>query len=465
MESLVSETFNMAILDSGCTRTVCGEIWLQHYIHSLSPEEYKQITSNNGHNMFKFGNGKMIKSIKIVKIPVIIAGISATITTDVVKYDIPLLLSKEAMKKANTQIDFKNDKVLIFGKKVDIKFTSTGHYCIQLNNKFNDEKYFKSNVLFSCNDLSKLNSNEKYRIALKLHRQFSHPPSNRLLALLKDCNIDDNEIKNHIISLDNKCEICTKYKKAKPRPIVSFPLAKTFNETLAMDLKEWSNSKKIWLLHIIDHATRYSVSCPIRSKKKEVIVSKIFQHWIGSFGHPRKILVDNGGEFDNKDFIDFSESLNIRICTTAAESPWSNGIVERHNAILGLTVSKTMEDTNCNLELAVAWAVSAKNSLKNVNGFSPNQLVFGKNPNFPNVCDDRLPALQNKSTCEIVADNLNALHAARQNFIKSESSKKIRDALRHKTRTFSDVVYNNGDIVYYKRKGYNVWKGPATVTG
>ena len=72
-----------------------------------------------------------------------------------------------------------------------------------------------------------------------------------------------------------------------------------------------------------------------------------------------------------------------------------NGLVERHNAILGLTVAKTIEETKCDLEMAVAWAVSAKNSLKNVNGFSPNQLVFGKNPNFPNVSSDNLPALEN----------------------------------------------------------------------
>ena len=76
-----------------------------------------------------------------------------------------------------------------------------------------------------------------------------------------------------------------------------------------------------------------------------------------------------------------------------------------------------------------------------------------KKTNFPNVSDDLLPALQNKSTCEVVADNLNALHSARQNFIKSESSKKIKDALRHKTRTFSDVVYNNGDIFIISEKG------------
>ena len=38
-ESLVSETFNMALLESGCTKTVCRETWLQHYLHSLSFDE------------------------------------------------------------------------------------------------------------------------------------------------------------------------------------------------------------------------------------------------------------------------------------------------------------------------------------------------------------------------------------------------------------------------------------------
>ena len=45
------------------------------------------------------------KKHKLVKIPATSAGISATITTDVLKYDIPLLLNKEAMKKAYNHID------------------------------------------------------------------------------------------------------------------------------------------------------------------------------------------------------------------------------------------------------------------------------------------------------------------------------------------------------------------------
>ena len=36
MESLASKTSNMALLDAVCTKTGCGEMWLQHYLQSLS---------------------------------------------------------------------------------------------------------------------------------------------------------------------------------------------------------------------------------------------------------------------------------------------------------------------------------------------------------------------------------------------------------------------------------------------
>ena len=48
------------------------------------------------------------------------------------KTEIPWLLSKNCMKTANMKIDFANDKVNIFGKKVDLQFTSSGHYAIPL---------------------------------------------------------------------------------------------------------------------------------------------------------------------------------------------------------------------------------------------------------------------------------------------------------------------------------------------
>ena len=254
-----------------------------------------------------------------------------------------------------------------------------------------------------------------------------------------------------------------KFKKRKPLPKVGMPMGRKFNETVAMDLKEYSPN--VWFLHLVDHGTRFSNSCIIKTKKKEEIVKRIFEIWIRIFGSPKKILVDNGGEFANQEFITFCENFNIRICTTAGESPWSNGIVERHNAILGITVKKIMADTKCDLDIAVAWAISAKNSLKNVHGYSSNQLVFGFNPNFPNVLNSNLPALEAKTSSEIVAMNLNAMHSAREKYIESESSDKLRNAIRSQVRTHNDEKYDTGDIVYYKRKNDKTWKGPASVIG
>ena len=97
--------------------------------------------------------------------------------------------------------------------------------------------------------------------------------------------------------------------------------------------------------------------------RKELIVKKNFQYWVGIFDHPNKTLIDNSEEFDNTEFQTLCNNFIIRICTTAAESPWSNSLIERYNAVLGLRVTKTMEDIKCDLQLAVSWAVSAKNFL------------------------------------------------------------------------------------------------------
>ena len=44
------------------------------------------------------------------------------VVTDVVKSEIPLLLSKESMKKAGTKIDFVNVFVIIFGLEISLSF-------------------------------------------------------------------------------------------------------------------------------------------------------------------------------------------------------------------------------------------------------------------------------------------------------------------------------------------------------
>ena len=53
--------------------------------------------------------------------------------------------------------------------------------------------------------------------------------------------MNDEELKSQIKDVDEKCKTCIKYKRTKPRPVVGFPFAETFHETMDIDLKEWSH--------------------------------------------------------------------------------------------------------------------------------------------------------------------------------------------------------------------------------
>ena len=128
-------------------------------------------------------------------------------------------------------------------------------------------------------------------------------------------------------------------------------------------------------------------------------------------------------------------------------------------------MEKVLSDVGCSLEVALAWCLSAKNALLNAYGYSPNQLVFRYNPNFPSVIENKLPALEGVTSSKLIASHLNALHSARKRFIETEADEKLRRALRHKTRTSTSTTYQTGDQVYYKKKDSSYWKGPGTVIG
>jgi transposase InsO family protein len=306
------------------------------------------------------------------------------------------------------------------------------------------------------------NKKQKNEIAWKLHKQFSHPSGKKMVNLAKSANIKDKEFLKMLEDLPDSCEICQRYKKASPRPVVGLSLATKFNETVAMDIKEILGHK---VLHMIDHGTRYSVAARISNKESKTIIETIFRYWISYFGSPKNLLTDNGREFNNESFRDMAQNMNIIVHTTAAESPWSNGLNERHNAILGEMVKKTKEDAGCSMDQAIGWAVCAKNALANVNGYSPNQLVFGWNINIPTCLNSQAPALEGVSTSEIVAKNLNAIHTARKSFIENESAEKLRRAFRHQIRPDIGYNYHNGDMVLYKRMENDRWIGPGTVIG
>jgi hypothetical protein len=466
LKELVSDTFDAAVLDSAATKTAAGTIWIEDYISKLTDEEKQNLKRRPTSSVYKFGDGAKVSASYAITIPATIGKRNVTIDIDILDKDIPCLLSRDSMKQVNTQLDFKNDEAIMLDQKIPLFTSRSGHYCIPLTEK---KKLITNHSLDQNKNPTNINlviTNKDLsvsQIAKKLHSQFSHPSANKLVSLAKSASLpNEKELCQEIRKISNDCGVCKEYRKAPRRPIVGLPLAHHFNECVQLDLKFFD--KKI-LLHMIDHATRLSSCAILKSKTAEEVLNGIMRFWISLYGSPQKLLSDNGGEFSNYIIREMAEKFNITIKTTAAESPWSNGVTERHNATIAEMITKTMAETGCSFPIAVAWGINAKNSLQNVNGYSPYQLVYGRNPNFPDINNSKPPALSEETENKLLNDNLKAMHTAREAFIKSEASEKIKRALNHNVRSSNDVKYYTGDHVYYKRKDSKCWHGPGVVLG
>ena len=451
--ALMGESIGSIVLDSGCSRTVCGEDWLNCFVETLTEDEKKTIKRSNSKSVFRFGDGRKMESQQCVVFPCILGGKAIKIKTDVVKCNIPLLLSKASMKNADMIMNMKTDTVSVFGKTIKLNTTSLGHYVLPI---------YRCPSPKLINDVLMASSSSDHKqIASKLHRQFAHPSAERLSKLLRDAGRKEPQLHEAVEEISAKCDICKRYKRVRPRPVVSMPIATTFNGTLAMDLKTL-HGKLLFVM--VDLCTRYCVARVIPNKTANTVAETIFNSWICYFGAPRQIFSDNGGEFNNDLMRILGDFYNIRMTCTAAESPWSNGACERLNAILSISTQRVLDDLGCSMEVALAWSVAARNTLHNFSGFSPAQLVLGFNPAYPNLVDADPPALENVDNSSVIAHNLNAMHSARREFMKCEYDERIRRALLHQVREDDAKEVSMGDSVYFNRQD-NKWHGPGKVIG
>ena len=181
----VAEALKLAVVDRACTKTVAGEEWYKGYVKDL-PIKYKnKLQTSTSNTAFKFENGHKVYSFKKVRISANMGGTECSIDVEIVKEKIPLLLSKHSLKNAQAVIDIANDKVSVFDKNVDLYFSTSGHYCLNISPKESKNRY--EEILVLENDLS---AAEK----IKIHKQFGHATITNMKKLLKNANLLSDEI-------------------------------------------------------------------------------------------------------------------------------------------------------------------------------------------------------------------------------------------------------------------------------
>ena len=130
-----------------------------------------KVTITQSHVPFRFGDGRKVHSFISARIPIMIANRSCQVES--VKENIPLLFSKDSLKKAGTILDMINDKSIMFGKDVPLHFSTNGHHAIDIfpKGENTESRDFCEQILVFEKDVPE---KTKQKQMIKIHKQFGH---------------------------------------------------------------------------------------------------------------------------------------------------------------------------------------------------------------------------------------------------------------------------------------------------
>ena len=208
------------------------------------------------------------------------------------------------------------------------------------------------------------------------------------------------------------------------------------------------------ILVITDHFTKYAVAVPTADQKAKTVAKALWNQFFVHYGLPERLHSDQGRDFESAVIQDLCLLLGIKKTRTTPYHPRGNP-VERFNRTL-LEMLGTLEEEN-----KVKWRdyvqplVHAYNCTKNdTTGFSPYQLMFGRQPSLPiDVAFGLNPAGQSRVThtdyVKRLKENLKESYK-----IAIQNSEKI--ALKNKERydmKVRETVLEEGDRVLVKNVG------------
>ena len=135
LHKLCSESSGRGIIDLGCTDTMCGEFWLDHYLRKLGPDG-SDVRRSDTNAWFVFGDGGTKSALYRVDLPVQIGGRVQFLRTHVVSGKTPLLIGRRSMARMRMRIDAAKNTVIVnlgagdFTIRCDV--SSSGHLVLSL---------------------------------------------------------------------------------------------------------------------------------------------------------------------------------------------------------------------------------------------------------------------------------------------------------------------------------------------
>ncbi|MCO5566551.1 hypothetical protein L7F22_020228 [Adiantum nelumboides] len=187
------------------------------------------------------------------------------------------------------------------------------------------------------------------------------------------------------------CKTCSECQKADDRrltyekqtPIISFgPFEKWGID--AIGALPMAQSGKQYIIVGVDYMTRWAEAAATTRITTKDVAKFVFENICCRFGTPLEIISDRGPGFRGDLVVELMEQLGISRQHSSPYYPQCNGLVEKVNDMICRIIIKQSnnrpKDWDRHLNAAL-WAY--KTSFKTTLGYTPYQLVFGKEAILP----------------------------------------------------------------------------------
>lgn len=246
------------------------------------------------------------------------------------------------------------------------------------------------------------------------------------------------------------CERCVRRKALPERaaPLVNIRTSRPL-ELVCMDFlslePDSSNTKDV--LVITDHFTKYAVAVPTPNQRARTVAKTLWENFIVHYGFPERLHSDQGADFESNTIKELCQFTGVKKVRTTPYHPRGNP-VERFNRTLLQMLGTLSAKNKMHWKDFVKPLVHAYNCTKNeVTGYSPYELMFGRQPRLPVDLVFGLPVSNIKKThSQYVAD----LKCRLEESYKIAISNAGKNAQHNKTRfdkRVTESVLHVGDRV------------------
>ena len=300
----------------------------------------------------------------------------------------------------------------------------------------------------------------KRRALTKLHRRLWHAPASRMRDILSAAGVPDSTC-DLVGPIVDACHVCRLWQRPGKRSIALSRLTTTFNDIVQIDLlfvNKWI------IVHMIDEATRWTMTRVLRTKDADTLLQAITTTWVHVWGPMRTLVTDEESGLHGDQSSIWAERLGVNM---KYKEPGTHAtMVERHHqilreAILHLVAECALTDAEVPFDHLVAEATFAKNAILVCNGDTPFHAVTGRTPHV-------LAEFEAPRTSTDGASITRLRELALAAITEATAKARLQRALNSNTRRpLQDLKLETGDLVDIYRKPATKeesgWRGPAKV--